>query len=116
MRSRKKTIPHRYQQVDPKAPLIACILLADPICTSASDIKKKTLSQHKVRISAQDRTLDSMFPVTNPARISGVYTPSADPPPNVSKSKDIKESECYLTSVQNLRESTAKSKHHREFR
>jgi DNA mismatch repair protein MLH1 len=81
-----------------------------------SDIKKKTQSQHKVRTSLRDRTLDSMFPVANPAQIHGIddSEPGADPPPNVPKSRDIQESECYLTSVRDLRASVTQSKHNRE--
>ena len=82
-----------------------------------SEIKKKTLSHHKVRTSLQDRTLDSMFPVANPAQISGLNdsnTTRTDRPPNVSKSRDIGESECYLTSVKDLRDSVTENKHNRE--
>ena len=66
-------------------------------------------------MSLQDRTLDSMFPIANPAQISGVddSNTGADPPPNASKSKDIQESECYLTSVNGLRDSVTKNKHNR---
>jgi hypothetical protein len=82
-----------------------------------SDVKKKTLSHHKVRTSLQDRTLDSMFPVANPAQISAADSSSigADPPQNAFKPKDIKESECYLTSVKDLRDSVSKCKHNRAF-
>ncbi|KIM85752.1 hypothetical protein PILCRDRAFT_816958 [Piloderma croceum F 1598] len=80
---------------------------------AVSDVKKKTLSQHKVRTSLQDRTLDSMFPVANPDQIHAADSSSigADPPQNASKPKDIKESECYLTSVKYLRDSVTKRKH-----
>ena len=76
-------------------------------------MKKKTSSQHKVRISLQDRTLDSMFPVANPAQIAPAndISNNAD---STSKSREIKESECYLTSVRDLREAVAKGRHSRE--
>jgi DNA mismatch repair protein MLH1 len=90
-------------------------MMADAPCTPVSDIKKKAMSQHKVRISLQDRTLDSMFPVTNPAQIPGVDNPNtgSDPPQSMSKSRDIRESECYLTSVRDLRDLVTKNKHNR---
>ncbi|KAJ7889722.1 histidine kinase-like ATPase [Mycena leptocephala] len=77
---------------------------------TASTAPKKTLSQYKVRTSLQDRTLESMFPVVNPTRIEGVSSAkgkSAD----TSKSREIKESECILTSVKRLRQNAIKGKH-----
>jgi DNA mismatch repair protein MLH1 len=85
-------------------------------CFVGSDVKKKIPSQHKVRISLQDRTLDSMFPVANPAQIPGSNDKNiskADASPSVSKSKEIKESECFLTSVADLRKAVVKGKHTR---
>ncbi|KII91185.1 hypothetical protein PLICRDRAFT_37887 [Plicaturopsis crispa FD-325 SS-3] len=77
---------------------------------SSSGPPKRTASQHKVRTSVQERTLDSMFPVANPSHID--QPPSADVSPRPTpKARDIKESECYLTSVQNLRQAVAKGKH-----
>ncbi|KAJ7275048.1 histidine kinase-like ATPase [Mycena rebaudengoi] len=71
---------------------------------------KKTLSQHKVRTSLQDRTLESMFPVVNPAQIAGPSTGKAKTA-DTSKSREMKESECFLTSVNTLRQTTIKGKH-----
>ncbi|KAF5383218.1 hypothetical protein D9615_005029 [Tricholomella constricta] len=75
--------------------------------------KKKTLSQHKVRTSLEDRTLDSMFPVTNPAQLSKSSSQGEkeDASLGTLKSRDVKESECYLTSVVNLRQKIARGKH-----
>lgn len=77
--------------------------------------KKRTYSQHKVRTSLQDRTLDSMFPVVNPAQLEKSSTNPSDTQVPPSKSRDIKESECFLTSVQDLRKSLVKGKHRRAF-
>ncbi|KAF7350452.1 DNA-mis-repair domain-containing protein [Mycena venus] len=71
---------------------------------------KKTASQYKVRTSLQDRTLESMFPVANPSQIDGAAkgkSAAAD----TSKSREIKESECILTSVKRLRQNAIKGKH-----
>ncbi|KAJ6486921.1 histidine kinase-like ATPase [Mycena sanguinolenta] len=71
---------------------------------------KKTLSQYKVRTSLQDRTLESMFPVHNPTQIDDTAkgkSAAAD----TSKSREIKESECILTSVKRLRQKVIKGKH-----
>lgn len=80
---------------------------------------KKTLSRHKVRTSLQDRTLDSMFPVISPAQqrpagSDGSPGTSANTPPQARAVKEIKESQCYLTSVKNLRAAVGKGKHNRE--
>ncbi|KAJ7234636.1 histidine kinase-like ATPase [Mycena haematopus] len=77
---------------------------------SAPSAPKKTLSQYKVRTSLQDRTLESMFPVLNPTQIDGTAkgkSAAAD----TSKSREIKESECNLTSVKRLRQKAIKGKH-----
>ncbi|KAF7349273.1 DNA-mis-repair domain-containing protein [Mycena sanguinolenta] len=71
---------------------------------------KKTLSQYKVRTSLQDRTLESMFPVRDPTQIDDTAkgkSAAAD----TSKSREIKESECILTSVKRLRQKVIKGKH-----
>ncbi|EIW77203.1 DNA mismatch repair protein MutL [Coniophora puteana RWD-64-598 SS2] len=68
---------------------------------------KKTLSQHKVRTSQHDRTLDSMFPVLNPDKANEVVN-SQDQPAKA----DIAESFCDLTSIQELRQECLKGKHH----
>ncbi|KAJ7512062.1 histidine kinase-like ATPase [Mycena galericulata] len=73
---------------------------------------KKTLSQYKVRTSLQDRTLESMFPVANPSQIEGrPGSSSKGKSTDTSKSREIKESECILTSVKNLRQNAIKRKH-----
>lgn len=74
-------------------------------------IKKRTYSQHKVRTSLQDRTLDSMFPVVNPAQLEKSSANPSDTQSPTPKSRDIKESECFLTSVQDLRKALVKGKH-----
>ncbi|KAH9852552.1 DNA binding protein [Lenzites betulinus] len=78
--------------------------------------KRKVYSQHKVRTSLKDRTLDSMFPVTHPSQRpvtgddeSGAATPGTPPTP---MSRDIKESVCYLKSIRDLRSAVLKAKHH----
>ena len=67
----------------------------------------KLYSQHKVRTSLHDRTLESMIPVLNPSRSDG---------DDVSKKtvglRDIPESNCDLTSILELRKSVQKSVHH----
>jgi DNA mismatch repair protein MLH1 len=77
--------------------------------------KKRTYSQHKVRTSLQDRTLESMFPVVNPAQLEKSSADPSDTPGPPSKSRDVKESECFLTSVQDLRKALVKGKHRRTF-
>ncbi|KAG6820913.1 hypothetical protein H0H93_009687 [Arthromyces matolae] len=75
---------------------------------------KKTLSQHKVRTSLKDRTLDSMFPVLNPAQVAGPSTHGKghdDSTAKTLRSRDVNESECYLTSVLDLRRAITKGKH-----
>lgn len=63
-------------------------------------------SHHKVRTSEKDRTIDSMFPILNKSQ-------DIEPTESSSSSKipEIEESECILTSVQNLRNEVVKSKH-----
>ncbi|KAI0938628.1 hypothetical protein AcW1_001690 [Taiwanofungus camphoratus] len=83
---------------------------------STVPMKRKTLSQHKVRTSLQDRTLDSMFPVVNPSQqlTNNVVLgdSSADSAAHITpKTREIKESECYLTSVCNLRQAINREKH-----
>ncbi|OBZ78145.1 DNA mismatch repair protein Mlh1 [Grifola frondosa] len=81
-------------------------------------VKKKTLSKNKVRTSLQDRTLDSMFPILAPSQQPGAAVPqsnTADYSPSTQptvKFREIKESQCYLTSVRNLRQAVRKGKHH----
>jgi DNA mismatch repair protein MLH1 len=60
-----------------------------------------------------------MFPVVNeathvPMDVSA-SEPSQTPPTNTqAKSKEVKESACFLTSVRNLRQSLVKGKHRRK--
>lgn len=82
--------------------------------SAASDTKRKTLSQHKVRTSLQDRTLDSMFPVINPAQIGANSVTNGhtdNSSPGILKPLNVKESECFLTSVRTLRQNLVKGKH-----
>jgi hypothetical protein len=70
---------------------------------------KKALSQHKVRTSIQDRTLDAMFPVTPH------HKDSESTPPSAMRSKEIVQSDCALSSVKELRQAVEEGKHHRAF-
>ncbi|KIK70163.1 hypothetical protein GYMLUDRAFT_34643 [Collybiopsis luxurians FD-317 M1] len=79
--------------------------------TSGSAGPKKVYSHHKVRTSLQDRTLDSMFPVSNPSQIGNGASDRDEPSPSNSRHREVKESECFLTSVINLRKKVAKGKH-----
>ncbi|KAJ3866490.1 histidine kinase-like ATPase [Lentinula novae-zelandiae] len=72
---------------------------------------KKVYSHHKVRTSLQDRTLDSMFPVVNPSQISKGPAESSPQPQSLPRSREMKESECFLTSVTTLRNRIVKGKH-----
>ncbi|THH32545.1 hypothetical protein EUX98_g1632 [Antrodiella citrinella] len=81
---------------------------------SSTPAAKKILSQHKVRTSQKDRTLDSMFPVVDPAyRRDAGGSSSQDNGGNRprKKSGEIEESECYLRSVIELRARIEKGKH-----
>ncbi|KAJ7599268.1 hypothetical protein C8J56DRAFT_185991 [Mycena floridula] len=95
------------------------------LVASSSTAAKRTIpSQHKVRTSLQDRTLDSMFPVNNPNQVGSKRKGKAREdaidvdvdPPTSSQSQgksreEIKQSECFLTSVKNLRAAVEKGKH-----
>ncbi|CAL1709149.1 unnamed protein product [Somion occarium] len=86
-----------------------------PSTPAIATIPKKTLSKHKVRTSQKDRTLESMFPVLNPSQVVTGRTAEEEdeePPPAVRLATEIKESECYLSSVRSLREAVGKVKHH----
>ncbi|KAJ3852594.1 histidine kinase-like ATPase [Lentinula lateritia] len=72
---------------------------------------KKVYSQHKVRTSLQDRTLDSMFPVANPSQIDKGPAESNPQSQSLPRSRQVKESECFLTSVTTLRNRIVKGKH-----
>ncbi|EIW55636.1 DNA mismatch repair protein MutL [Trametes versicolor FP-101664 SS1] len=78
--------------------------------------KRKVYSQHKIRTSLQERTLDSMFPIAHPSQRTGsgdvdgvVGTPGTPP---VLRGKEIKESLCYLKSVKDLRSIVLKQNHY----
>jgi rRNA maturation protein Nop10 len=75
-----------------------------------NDPNKKILSQHKVRTNVKERTLDSMFPVTNPAHVEASSDP-IEPSQGQAPQREIKESECYLASVKSLRQAVLKKKH-----
>ncbi|KAF8526511.1 DNA mismatch repair protein MutL [Hysterangium stoloniferum] len=70
-----------------------------------ASVQKKIYSYNKVRTSDQDRTIDSMFPTTNPAQATISKSDKA------SRMKDIKESDCILTSVRNLRADVIRGRH-----
>ncbi|KAJ4468792.1 histidine kinase-like ATPase [Lentinula aciculospora] len=72
---------------------------------------KKIYSHNKVRTSLQDRTLDSMFPVVNPSQIGKGPADSHSSSQPQHRSKEVKESECFLSSVTNLRNRIVKGKH-----
>ncbi|KAF9235807.1 hypothetical protein BU15DRAFT_89456 [Melanogaster broomeanus] len=67
----------------------------------------KQYSQHKVRTSLHDRTLESMIPVANPSRSDG-----GDASGKAVGLRDIQESSCDLTSVSELRQLVRKNMHH----
>ncbi|KAL0958388.1 hypothetical protein HGRIS_000530 [Hohenbuehelia grisea] len=73
---------------------------------------KRTASQHKVRTSQHDRTLDSMFPVAHPStQTLPVAKSSQSTPLNTTTAREIKESQCFLTSIRSLRQALVKQKH-----
>lgn len=81
--------------------------------------QRKVYSHNKIRTSLKDRTLESMFPVVNPAQLDSTSTTNlktTDASSGGSKTREIKESECYLTSVNQLRQTIVKNKHKRETR
>ncbi|PVG01895.1 DNA mismatch repair protein MutL [Serendipita vermifera] len=69
----------------------------------APEAPRKVYSQYKVRTSLQDRTLDSWIPVTQ-----NESSENAQP---VTHVKEIKESECSLTSVGELRAEVLDNRH-----
>ncbi|KAI6007865.1 hypothetical protein EDC04DRAFT_2582604 [Pisolithus marmoratus] len=76
-----------------------------PITVDSFLSVQKSLSQHKVRTSIQDRTLESMLPLNDPSR-------SDDSSGRAVRLRDIKESQCNLTSIAELRQSVVKNVHH----
>ncbi|TFK22374.1 DNA binding protein [Coprinopsis marcescibilis] len=85
---------------------------AEEVDYQKTSAKPKVYSHHKVRTSAKDRTLDSMFPVLNPAQKAG-QGPIAGPNPSEASTqiRETKESECFLTSVVELRKQVQREKH-----
>lgn len=81
------------------------------ICIPKGDTRKKVYSHQKVRTSLHDRTLDSMFPVANPAQVESQEAPVQNP--ETPKTREIKESDCSLTSVKTLRQGLMNDKHQR---
>ncbi|EAU81492.2 DNA binding protein [Coprinopsis cinerea okayama7 len=104
--------------------------------------KTRTYSHHKVRTSLTDRTLDSMFPVVNPnqktSQSKGTLTGSTSEAPielesedegaerggmsdagvqstatASTKTRDVPESVCILSSVHELRREVVEGKHER---
>ncbi|KAF8526507.1 hypothetical protein BU17DRAFT_82595 [Hysterangium stoloniferum] len=74
------------------------------VAESAS-VQKNIYAYNKVHTSDQDRTIDTMFPATNPAQATISKSDKA------SRMKDIKESDCVLTSVRNLRADVVRGRH-----
>lgn len=75
---------------------------------------KKILSQHKVRTSGADRTLDSMFLPTQTQSGDHGKTDArqgTDVVKERRKTREIQQSTCYLTSVLTLRDNVKKGKH-----
>nr|ATV82123.2 DNA mismatch protein [Strobilurus tenacellus] len=79
--------------------------------STQEESRKKVSSHLKVRTSLKDRTLDSMFPVMNPSQMEGSSSSRDVEKTEAAQSRDIRESECILTSVLNLRNATIKGKH-----
>lgn len=69
-------------------------------------VAKKLSSQHKVRTSVQDRTLESMLPMSNTSRSDAGNSGKA------LRLGEVKESKCDLTSIVQLRGSIMKNIHH----
>ncbi|KAI9063549.1 DNA mismatch repair protein MutL [Trametes sanguinea] len=84
----------------------------------SQQLKRKVYSHHKVRTSLKDRTLDSMFPVMHPSQRTGSGDGGGDlgtpgtPPTMRDRDREIKESQCFLKSVKELRAAVARAKHH----
>ncbi|KAI0264750.1 DNA mismatch repair protein MutL [Gloeopeniophorella convolvens] len=84
---------------------------------SGTQVAKKILSQHKVRTSGADRTLDSMFlpaPTQSGDRDKTAAVAArhgSDTVPERRKVKEVPQSTCFLTSVLSLRENVEKAKH-----
>lgn len=76
-----------------------------PVIVDTSRAKKLS-SQHKVRTSVQDRTLESMLPMSNTSRSDAGNSGKA------LRLGEVKESKCDLTSIVQLRGSIMKNIHH----
>lgn len=87
---------HAFPQLH--AHVLTCLL-------ASTQMQKRIYSQHKVRTSMQDRTLDSMVPVTNPSQVP------AGTSVETSRTKEIRESECILSSVSRLRADVLQGRH-----
>lgn len=87
---------------------------ASPTLPPGHPAAKKILSQHKVRTSGADRTLDSMF-LPTPTQSGDRGNPAARRGTEVvkerRKTREIQQSTCYLTSVLALRDNVKKGKH-----
>lgn len=73
---------------------------------------KKVYPKHKVRTSASDRTLESMFPKVSQSQV--VFATNGNESRVGPRSREIKESVCRLASVQSLRSEVVQAKHPRE--
>ncbi|EJD05496.1 DNA mismatch repair protein MutL [Fomitiporia mediterranea MF3/22] len=96
---------------------------AAPSVTTAK--QKAVYSKDKVRVSQADRKLDSMFPLINPTtqapstserggdkrKETGSPAESQTPPVRAARVQEIKESQCFLTSVKGLRSDVEKARH-----
>ncbi|KAH9974153.1 DNA mismatch repair protein MutL [Lactifluus volemus] len=81
---------------------------------SGAPAAKKILSQHKVRTSGADRTLDSMFlptPTQSGEGDNAGARHGIDAVKERRKTREIPQSICYLTSVLALRENVKNAKH-----
>ncbi|KAI0032604.1 DNA mismatch repair protein MutL [Vararia minispora EC-137] len=69
--------------------------------------ERKIYSQHKVRTSAADRTLDAMFPVPGPSQVKDAE------PASTPKAREtfIQESTCYLLSIRGMRRRVLQQRH-----
>jgi len=85
-----------------------------PTASVGASLKKKALSQHKVRTSVADRTLDSMFPLA-PSSTPVADTSNVGERSPSGREREISESICHLSSVHGLREQVVKEKHQREW-
>ncbi|EIN08836.1 DNA mismatch repair protein MutL [Punctularia strigosozonata HHB-11173 SS5] len=129
---------HPQPSSEPPPNLMSTGWLVISLITIASTAaKKKVASQHKIRTSMQDRTLDSMFSVAGPSQppsthltktrsqyhrgdegddaidVDADQPPSTAPTPTatVHRRHEIKETECWLSSIAALRQAVQKDRH-----